>query len=359
MKITIAIAATPFLLDKADLRWVKRDPKGFADSLHDKDLVALLTTCKNEYHNNGTSQLTDDQYEIVKDELESRKPNHPLLKKVGATPAATSGRKKVRLPYPMFSLDKAQPENDNLERWLATHPGPYVVSDKEDGLSDETIYDDGIPTAAYTRGDGIVGQDITHLIPYTGVPLSIPYRKRFVVRKEIAMTEADFNKHFSKEKSTTNGKKYENARNLVAGVVNTLNKRHEAIDHLKHYAYEIIEPRMKPSDALATLKQYGFNTVPYVKRKTLTAEWLTAYLLKRKAASPIEIDGLVIEQDRKTKRPTSGNPDYMIAWKVQEESATAIAEVVKVIWQTSKYGKLKPVLLLKVPGKESLKRLKL
>jgi len=345
MKINISIAASPFVLDKADLRWLRRDPKGFAASLHTSDLTALIRTCNDQYHNEGQSQLTDPQYEIILDELRTRKPTHSLLSNVGA--AIPKGRTKVELPYPLFSLGKIKPGTPSFTQWVAVHKGPWVVSDKEDGVSIEAIYDKGRPTAAYTRGKGIYGQNVSHLIPYFGIPLTIPYKKRFAVRFEVAMTEQAFNTHFSKEKSVTTGKKYENARNLVAGIVNKLHTQHAAVGHIKHYAYEIIEPRMKPSEALPLMKSYGFNIVAYKVVKELDEVALTKYLALRKTKSPIEIDGLVIEQDKKTVRPTKGNPEYAISFKVTTDENTVDTEVLEVKWTDSKYGTAKPVVWIK------------
>jgi DNA ligase (NAD+) len=328
------------VLDKDDLKLLKKNPKEFAKSLYTKDLVNLLKTSKSEYYNTGTSQLTDAQYDVVEDELRERKPNHSLLRTVGAAP---TGRKKVKLPYPMPSLDKIKPGEKSFDRWAATHKGPYIASDKEDGSSVEVIYDGGLPSKAYTRGKHNVGQDVSHLIPFIGVPMKIPYKGRFVARQELAMEEEVFLKRFSKEKSKESGKKYENSRNLVAGVVNTLNKKHGALDHIHSIAYEIIEPRMKPSLALKTLKKYGFNVVPYIIIDTLDPAFLTKYLAKRKKLSKVNIDGLVIEQDKKTVRPLAGNPDYAVAFKVTADEDVVLTPVKEVKWTESQYDTLKPV----------------
>ncbi len=342
MKIRISLSARELILDRKDLNWAKRDPHAFAESFTLADLVALVRTTQDAYHNKGKSQLTDAQYEVVKDELAKRRPNHTLLKKVGATPS--TGRKKVRLPYSLFSLDKIKPGEDSFSKWVSGHKGPYVVSDKEDGLSIEVIYEDGIPKRAYTRGNGLIGQDVSHLIPDLEIPLSIPYRKLFVVRMEAAMKDADFSKHYAKDKE---GKGYENARNLVAGVINTLNKRHAALAHIHTICYEIIEPRMKPSLALDKLKEYHFNVVPYKLMASLDEQVLTKLLISRKKSSPVSLDGLVIEQDKKTERPKLGNPDYQVAFKIEVEGDVVEAVVTGVLWQESQFGTLKPVIQIK------------
>jgi DNA ligase (NAD+) len=339
MKINISISTKELVLDKEDLRFLKRDPHGFIDSLYTSDLIALIRGGQDSYHTHGQSQLTDAQYDFLKDELEKRKPNHPLLSKVGAMPKT---RTKVKIPYPLFSLNKIKPGEKSFDSWVKTHKGPYVVSDKEDGLSIEVLYDKGIPDSAYTRGNGTIGQNVTHLIPHLEIPLKIPIKTKFVVRMEAAMAEEAFIKHFSKEKSTTTGKKYENARNLVAGVVNTLKKEHEALKHIHTISYEVIEPRMRPSLALTILKKYGFHIVPYRLFTKLDPEVLSKYLAQRKAKSPVGLDGLVIEQDKISKRPTAGNPDYAVAFKTGDEEVET--KVLSVTWEETRYGTLNPVI---------------
>ena len=335
------------MLDKDDLKDLRKDPYEFAETLYLPDLVAIIKTAKDEYTNYGTSQLTDKQYDILEDELRKRKPGHPLLKQVGA--AVPKGRTKVQLPYPLFSLSKIKPNTPEFAKWIATHKGPYVISDKEDGVSIELLYEHGIPQAAYTRGKGTTGQNVSHLIPHFGVPLTIPYRKVFAVRFELAMTEATFNSKFSKELSTESGKKYENARNLVAGVVNKLHVQHAAAAHVNHYAYEIIEPRIQPSASLELLKKYGFNIVAYKVVPTLDQAFLEKYLMLRKKKSEIAMDGLVIEQDKKTTRPSAGTavPEYAISFKMEMEGDVVDAEVLSVTWTPSKYNVGKPVVNIK------------
>ena len=341
----ISISAAPVGPISLDLKALKQDPTAYAKSMTLPGLVALLKHCAETYTNKGKSPLTDVQYDALEAVLRLRKPNHSFLKKVGAMPTT---RSKVTLPYPLFSLDKVKPGEKSFQLWAASHPGPYIISDKEDGLSIEVCFDLGVPVKAYTRGNGIKGTDVTHLIPFMGVPMHIPYKKEFVVRQELAMKEATFLKLFSKEANAEGG--YENARNLVAGVVGTLKKEHAALRHISHVAYEVITPRMKPSEALARLERYGFSVVPYRVMQVLNEKILTRYLEQRKQKSPIAIDGLVIEQDKKTTRPTLGNPDYAVAFKVNSTDDHAAAEVVKVEYQPSKFGVLSPVVYVKVPG---------
>ena len=334
MKITIPLSMTSMSavkLDKRDVARIEKDPAGLAAQLYLADLVNILKQSSDRYYNDGTSLLSDKAFDALKDELQTRNPSHPFLNQIGAP--VSKGSRKVPLPYALFSLDKVKA--DTLDKWSASKKGPYVVSDKEDGNSLEIVYKSG-GVNIYTRGDGVKGQDVTFLAPHLSIPKSIPSGKTLAVRAEAVMANAAFKKYFTGT--------YRNPRNLVAGA---MNKRsvHESIPHIHVIAYEIIEPRMKPSVALATLKKYGFNVVPYKVYNTISVSMLSKLLATRKSRSKYDIDGLVIEQDQMNRRPSAGNnPGYAVAFKEADENQMHDTKVIEVQWEASKLGALKPVL---------------
>lgn len=320
-------------LTAKDVRYIEANPEQIASELYLKDLVGILKLCSDKYYNTGTSPLTDKAFDALKDELSFRNPNHPFLKKIGAAPS--TGSRKVPLPYKLFSLDKVKADNGTLEKWLNSHKGPYVVSDKEDGNSLEIVYDKS-EVKIFSRGDGTYGQDISHLIPHLPIPRKLESSKKVAIRAELILPVASFNSKFSAA--------YKNPRNLIAGAVN---KKiiHEAVPFAKVVAYEIIEPRMKPSDALHQLKIWGFEVVPYKRYHSLTGAFLSKLLIQRRSKSKYEIDGIVIEQDQVNKRPTSvENPSYVVAFK---ENYSTTTTVVGVEWEESQYGTLKPIIVIK------------
>jgi len=344
MKLMIALdqvsQSAAVKLDKRDVARIEKDPAGLAAQLYLTDLVGILKQCSDRYYNDGTSLLSDRAFDALKDELQVRNPAHPFLNQIGAPVA--KGSRKVPLPYALFSLDKVKA--DTVAKWTTPKKGPYVVSDKEDGNSLEIVYKSG-GVRIYTRGDGVKGQDVTFLAPHLDIPQAIPSGKVLAVRAEAIIPNAAFKKYFTGA--------YRNPRNLVAGA---MNKRsvHESLPHIHVIAYEIIEPRMKPSAALAKLKQYGFNVVPYKVYNTLSVAMLSKLLATRKARSKYDIDGLVIEQDQLNRRPSAGNnPGYAVAFKEADENQMHDTKVIEVQWEASKLGALKPVLRIQpveLPG---------
>lgn len=123
---------------------------------------------------------------------------------------------------------------------------------------------------------------------------------------------------------------------------------HEALKDVDVIVYSVMSPRGVPSAQLAKLKTLGFKVVPFKVFDTISDSVLTSALMARKKASKYEIDGIVVETDRKTNLPTFGsNPKTAIAFKSIETLDKVFAEVVDIEWNISKNGLLKPVLIIK------------
>jgi NAD-dependent DNA ligase len=187
----------------------------------------------------------------------------------------------------------------------------------------------------YTRGDGKVGQDVSHLIPH----LRLPKTKGIVIRGEFIIPKAVFD---SKYKI-----KFANPRNMVAGIINH-KSINEAIKDLHFVAYEVIVPVKKPSEQMEFLSTIDVEGVLW-KTETastegsvaLTNELLSQTLVEWRKNYIYEIDGVIVTNDAKYDRK-SGNPDHAFAFKMVLSDQVAEAKVVDVIWSPSKDGYLKP-----------------
>jgi NAD-dependent DNA ligase len=274
-------------------------------------------------------KISDAVYDMLEDELRRRNPDHPILKEVGAPVTRRMG--KVKLPFYLGSLDKLKPAN--VDKWFNKNPGPYVVSDKMDGVS--LGIDVGEETKLFTRGNGVYGQNISHLVPYLirykKIPRKVP--KGMQVRCEVEMTEANFKKYFPDDK---------NARNTMSGLINQKKINPTVIKSMDVIAYEVIKPSLKPSQQFKKLESLGFKTAKWKRVKTIDSDTLSKYFISRKKRSKYAIDGVVIYLDQKFKRVTSGNPEHARAFKMMMDDETAIATVIKVHWNLSKHQIFKP-----------------
>ncbi len=292
----------------------------------DKKFIAQILDAS-LYH--VPSQMTDAMYDKLEDKLRELNPNDPLFKNVGAVVRVG----KVKLPYPMASLDQLKTD-DQIERWADSQgEDEYIEADKLDGVSIEVTYNGG-EIKAYTRGNGSVGQDITHLVPFMDLPAKSPFK---ALRGEIIMSKSRFDQLYAEE--------FENARNMVSGLVNA-KKLHPAVHkrHIDVIFYAVLDPIGIPSQQLTKLKSAGFKVVPYrvIGYNALTTDKLSKDLEKRRSASKYEIDGLVITANKRNHLTGAANPPWAFKFKTISADATAKTTVVRVQWNPSKHGALKP-----------------
>jgi NAD-dependent DNA ligase len=300
----------------------KKNGISVLDTLNENQLSSILREANKAYYNQEPF-MTDNEYDIVKEYIENKYPSNNAIVEIGAQVQ----RNKVALPYNMGSMDKIKPDTSALTNWTTKYHGPYVLSCKLDGVSG--LYTtEGVTPKLYTRGDGKVGQDISHMIPH----LRLPKTKGIVIRGEFIIPKAVFD---SKYKT-----KFANPRNMVAGIVNhkTIN---EAIKDLHFVAYEVIVPVKKPSEQMEFLSTLDVEGVLWKTETNLTNELLSQTLVEWRKNYIYEIDGIIVTNDGKYDRK-SGNPDHAFAFKMVLSDQIAEAKVVDVIWTPSKDGYLKP-----------------
>jgi NAD-dependent DNA ligase len=290
------------------------------EQLNEKQITDIIHYANKMYYLN-TPVLTDTEFDIIKEFVEKKYPENSVILEIGAPVE----RNKVKLPYEMASMDKIKPDTNALDNWIKKYPGPYVLSCKLDGVS--AMYTTENEPKLYTRGNGKVGQDISHLIPY----LHLQNTKNLTVRGELMILKDDFEKHL---------KKFANPRNLVSGIIN---HKHidENIKYVHFIAYEVIHPELKPSDQMKLLKTLNLETVLYEEKSGITNELLSELLIKWRKDYKYEIDGVIVTEDNIFPRK-SGNPEHSFAFKMVLSDQIAEAKVVDVIWTPSKDGYLKP-----------------
>ena len=300
----------------------KKNGLSHLKSLNENQLTKMLNYA-NVHYRNLQPIMTDNQYDILEDYIADKYPTNEIIHKIGAPVE----RNKVKLPYNMGSMDKIKPDTGALSNWMSKYRGPYVLSCKLDGVSG--LYStEGSAPKLYTRGDGKVGQDVSHLIPY----LRLPKTKGVVIRGEFIIPKAVFD---SKYKT-----KFANPRNMVAGIVNhkTIN---EAIQDLSFVSYEVIVPSKKPSEQMEFLSTLDVEVVLWKTETSLTNEMLSETLVEWRKNYVYEIDGVIVTNDAKYPRK-DGNPEHAFAFKMVLSDQIAEAKVVDVIWTPSKDGYLKP-----------------
>lgn len=285
--------------------------------------------CDDAYYNSGETLISDQEYDILKAEYIKRvKPD-----KVPVGAKIRDSDKRVNLPFWLGSADKMTPEDEGkLDRWIYKHKAPsFLISEKLDGVSCLLEVKNG-KLSLYTRGDGEIGADITHIAKYLTIP---KVDNDIYVRGELIMEKKTFE---SKHSSV-----YKNPRNMVAGLVGGKTAR-QGLDDIKFVAYEIVGDNMpKVESQLEALTEMKFDVVKYKVVSSVNMKTLISILTDFKKSSLFEIDGIIVQVNIPYDRNTEGNPDYMFAFKMLDLDSVREAIVEKIEWNVSKWGVLKPI----------------
>jgi DNA ligase (NAD+) len=309
---------------KKHIKLFKERGISIIESLSEQQITDIIVLANDAYYNTKNPIMTDNEYDIVREYAERKYPENETIKHVGAP----IEKNKVTLPYNMPSMDKIKPDTGALLNWMGKYKGPYVLSCKLDGVSG-MYTTEGEEPKLYTRGDGFVGQDITHILRVLKLPVN---DKKLVVRGEFILPKKIFDEKYSA--------KFANPRNLVSGIINSKTLDDKTKD-LRFVAYEIIEPLMKPSEQLTLLKSIGYDVVQNKTEDELSNEKLSDLLIDWRTNYEYEIDGVIVTDDNMHNRK-DGNPEYAFAFKMVISDQMAEVKVVDVQWNASKSGYLKP-----------------
>ena len=322
------------------------------------------------YYVLDSPEITDAEYDRLFDELANLEKENPELvtpdsptQRVGAPPLEAF--KTVRHSLPMLSLSKVTSETEFLDfhRRVLELSGSseqgleYSLEPKFDGLAVELVYEKGILSLGATRGDGVVGEDVTlNLRTIKSIPLRLRGNwvpERIEVRGEVIMTKEDFAR-LNKEREKSGEPPFANPRNAAAGSVRQLDSAITKSRPLSLFAYGIgMIQGMELSthrDTLRALKAFGFRTSEHI---TLcrTARDVTKYyekILAMRDDLPYEIDGIVIKVNdyglQSRLGEISRSPRWAVAWKFPpQQEQTRVKDIVVGVGRT---GALTPVAVL-------------
>lgn len=283
------------------------------------ELRRILEKLSYDYFVLDTPTATDAEYDALMRELRALEAEHPELvtpdsptQRVGNTPSA--GFAQVQHPLPMLSLGNVFGQDElgswaaRLERILPGAEFQFVTEPKIDGLAVALTYVDGLLQRGATRGDGVVGEDVTaNLRTVRNLPLRLN-QDRFAslpsvieVRGEVFMRRADFAK-LNQRVEEAGGRAYMNPRNGAAGSLRQLDPAITAQRPLRLLAYGIGYAEGGPGftshmEALQLLHAFGFETSPDAAIDvSIGAVWQRCEAwLRRRDEIPFEIDGVVIK----------------------------------------------------------------
>lgn len=277
-----------------------------------QEIIDILNDANYNYYVLDNPTITDQEYDRYMQELISLEEKYPDLKKDNSPTNRVGGTvidefKKVYHKIPMLSLSNVFNESDIIAfdekvKKDVLHP-KYVVEPKIDGLSVSLYYENGEFVRAATRGDGVVGEDITHnVLTIKNVPLKLRENVTIEVRGEIYMDKETFNS-INEERKLKGFELFANPRNTAAGSIRQLDSKIAASRNLKTFIYHL--PNALDfgihfhSEALAYMKKLGFTVNEHITRVDNIDSLLeyVSYWNDNRESLPYEIDGLVIKLD--------------------------------------------------------------
>jgi DNA ligase (NAD+) len=344
---------------------------GSAQARRAEALRALIDEHNYRYYVLDDPAVSDAEYDALFRELQALEAAHPELvvpesptQRVGGAPMAAFGT--VRHEQPMLSLDNAFSEDEvrAFDRRVRERLGTddevaYSAEPKLDGLAVSLVYEAGRLVRAATRGDGFVGEDVTHNVrTIRAVPVRLrggPLPDRVEVRGEVYMPRAGF-AALNERLAAEGGKPFVNPRNAAAGSLRQLDPRITATRPLALFAYGTgshVGGALPDthSGMLALLRDWGLPVSPDVAR-VVGVEACLDYqrrLGERRRSLPYEVDGVVYKVDSCAQQAALGYvaraPRFAVAHKFPAEEQATIVEAVE--FQVGRTGALTPVARLR------------
>ena len=315
------------------------------------ELIKLIEKANYDYYTLDNPTVTDREYDNWMSELLDIEERHPEIKRKDSPSEKIGGEvisefKKVEHKIGMFSISDVFNESEIVafdERIRKEFPNPsYVCELKIDGLAVSLQYEKGILKRAATRGNGLVGEDITHNVKTIGtIPLRLNKPVDIEVRGEIYMPLKAFNE--LNEKRLENGEPiFQNPRNAAAGSIRQLDSSVAKSRKLDAFLYHVPETDKKTHyEALMELKELGFIVNPNI-RLVKNIDEILDYINEwtaRRGELPYDIDGIVIKvNDIHMQRElgfTAKYPRWVIAYKFPAEDVkTRLTDIVCTVGRT-------------------------
>ncbi|MEK9155424.1 MAG: NAD-dependent DNA ligase LigA [Patescibacteria group bacterium] len=334
-----------------------------------KERIAKLREAIDEYryqyHVLDALEISEEALDALKHELKTLEDQYPDLITVDSPTQRVAGValdkfRKITHASPMLSIEDVF-SFEELQDWearirkvggRASHD--YYAMVKVDGLAMSLVYEDGVLKTAATRGDGVIGEDVTHNVrTIDSVPLrfrhisGIDTSGRIEVRGEVYMPKVGFER-LNKEQKKKGEELFANPRNVSAGSIRQLDPAVAASRPLAFFGWRLhsgIEVKSQ-NEGMSVLRQLGFVTPPGEHCATIVeVQKFFETLGKKREKLPFWIDGIVVRIDQNRFFSELGvagkTPRGLVAWKFPPEESTT--KVLSVDWSVGRTGVLTPV----------------
>ena len=320
-----------------------------------------------KYYIEAEPEITDLDYDRLQHELKQLELAHPQL----ITPDSPSQRvgeeivgdlQQVKHRLPMLSIDNTYSLEElasfftRVQKTLHAEGQEqieWVLELKIDGVAAAVVYEDGVLVRAITRGNGQVGDDITHNIRTIGdIPLRLSGKppQLLEVRGEVYMTNNDL-AQLNLKRSERGQALYANTRNVTAGTVRLLDPKQAAERRLRFFCHGVGYCQGMQAtnhiEFLQELQGYGLPATPHVRKFNNAQEVLAEIdqIQEHLHELDFEVDGLVLKVNQFAQREllgaTSKSPRWVAAYKIEKYEAVTRLNEIRV--QVGKTGAITPV----------------
>ena len=328
------------------------------------ELIDLINYHNEKYYNEDSPEIDDFEYDNLMKELIKLEEENPQFKRVDSPSNRVGGKAldkftQIVHKYPMLSLSNAYSAQDLRDfdrrvREAVSGKVEYVIEFKIDGLSVSLTYENGQFLKGATRGDGVVGEDITkNLMTVKSIPLKVDYEDELIVRGEVYISKDNFEK-INKQQEESNQPLYANPRNLAAGSLRQLDPKLTAkrpldifIFNLEHLADDNCKTH---SESLELLDKLGFSVSPDFKVFDNIEDIIKyiEYWTEHREELKYGIDGMVIKVNNFEQREQMGftakSPRWAIAYKFPAERKTT--KLLDIIVEVGRTGNITPTAVL-------------
>lgn len=304
--------------------------------------VRELNATSEAYYNSDQPIMSDYEFDCKLDELKRWEEETGIV--LSNSPTQNVGYdvmsklEKSTHSHPMLSLDKTKSIDDLVK---FSNGRDCVISLKMDGLTVLNTYENGTLQKSETRGNGEIGEIITHNAKvFDNFPINIPFDRKFEIEGEAIITKNDF------ERINTNGE-YKTCRNLASGSVRQLDSKIAKDRHVHFVAWKVPFGLTTYTEGFRIAKDYGFEVVPYVTYNSNTDN-INEKIEQLKTIAEEKsypIDGLVISYNNveygKSLGMTGHHPKHSLAFKFYDEESVSTLKDIE--WSMGKTGNLTPV----------------
>lgn len=304
--------------------------------------VRELNATSEAYYNSDQPIMSDYEFDCKLDELKRWEEETGIV--LSNSPTQNVGYdvmsklEKSTHSHPMLSLDKTKSIDDLVK---FSNGRDCVISLKMDGLTVLNTYEKGTLQKSETRGNGEIGEIITHNAKvFDNFPINIPFDRKFEIEGEAIITKNDF------ERINTNGE-YKTCRNLASGSVRQLDSKIAKDRHVHFVAWKVPFGLTTYTEEFRIAKDYGFEVIPYVTYNSNTDD-INEKIEQLKAIAnekSYPIDGLVISYNNveygKSLGMTGHHPKHSLAFKFYDEESVSTLKDIE--WSMGKTGNLTPV----------------